>query len=421
MWKKWLAFSGMLALIILLDPTHTPAQPEGGGKGKGGRGGFGGFGGPPPDGNTNGQGGGPGGGWPGGGMGGPGGPGGGMGGPGGPGGGGMGRGGFRMDPEVGWMMLQRWTNSTGNTVDLSQIPPETRTMINGFAQRFGTNPLPESGTMSKEQYLEFTAQNEALRAANGGGRGGMGGPNGGGGPGQGGWGPGGWDPNQGGPGQRPFEKKQTEEERPVAMRYGKLPKDLPPWFDEYDTDKDGQISLYEYRKSGKDSKEALTREFLKMDMNSDGLLTADELLRFTRQNAIKEKVDAYDESGGTERPSSWGLGAPVEDKGDNNKGGNNRGRGGPGGGGMGGPGGSMGGPGGGMGGPGGGMGRPGGGMGGPGGGWPGGGMGGPGGGMDWPGGGGGPGGRGGDNTKGPDPKGGDNGGRGGNRGKKGPG
>jgi len=363
-------------------------------------------------------------------------------------GGGGGGGGFRMDPESIWQGLQRITNSTGDSVDLSQIPPEMRAMMSGMAQRMGTNPLPESGTMSKDQFLEFNARNEAIRAANGGGgwgQGGrgMGGPNGGWGQGPGGWGqgPGGWDPNQ-----RPFDKKQTEEEKPVAMRYGKLPKDLPPWFDEYDLDKDGQISLYEYRKSGKDSKEALTKDFLKMDLNGDGLLTADELLRFTQQKAIKDKIDAYDESGGTERPTHWGLGAPVDDKGDNRgKGGPGGGKGGPGGGGpggggKGGPGGGPGGGwpgGGGMGGPGGGMGWPGG--GGPGGGgWGGGGRpgGGPGGG--WPGGGGdtgwsgdesggdmsgpkgsGPGGRGGDNTKGPDPKGGDNGG-GRNRGKKGP-
>src|SRR6266542_4517301 len=39
MWKKWLAFAGILTLIILLDPTHTPAQPGGKGFGKGGPGG----------------------------------------------------------------------------------------------------------------------------------------------------------------------------------------------------------------------------------------------------------------------------------------------------------------------------------------------------------------------------------------------
>src|SRR5262245_28270059 len=27
MWKKWLACAGVLALVVLLDPTPTPAQP----------------------------------------------------------------------------------------------------------------------------------------------------------------------------------------------------------------------------------------------------------------------------------------------------------------------------------------------------------------------------------------------------------
>ncbi len=53
---------------------------------------------------------------------------------------------------------------------------------------------------------------------------------------------------------------------------------LPGWYDEYDTDKDGQVSLYEWRKSGK-----VTDEFLEMDLNGDGLVTADEYLRFARQ------------------------------------------------------------------------------------------------------------------------------------------
>ncbi len=82
MWKKWLAFSGMLVLVIMLDPTHTPAQPggKGGGRefGKGGGGAPGGSAIPGTGGAIPGTGGGFGG--KGGGMGGPGG---GMGGPGG--------------------------------------------------------------------------------------------------------------------------------------------------------------------------------------------------------------------------------------------------------------------------------------------------------------------------------------------------
>jgi hypothetical protein len=335
MFKKWLAFSGLVALVVALDPALTPAQPPGGfgrprdGNGFGGPGGpggppFGGYGGPP----GGGMGGPPQGGWPGGGMGGP--PGGGFGG----GNGGMGGGRRGMDPEKGWAWLQNLTGSTGDTVDLSKIPAQTAGMLRNWAVNSGGKPLPETGIMTKAAYFEFQAQSEAQRASLGGG-----GPNGnGGGWGQGGWnqqgggwGQGGWnqqggDPNAG----RGVEKKVTEEEKPVAMRYGKLPKDLPAWFEELDTDKDGQIGFYEWRAARRDAK-----EFMDMDLNGDGLVTADEYLRFTRQQSISEKVEAYQNG---ERPAgNFGLGEKLDAKaGDNTKG---PGRGpGPGGPGPGGPG-----------------------------------------------------------------------------------
>lgn len=367
MLKKLVVCSFVLTLCILLDPTLTPAQPPSGfgkggkdrkregdsnapsagpgfGKGNFGNGGFGfkrpegapGGTNPAPGGPTFGPSSGgmnPGGGGPGGmgmNMSGPGGSG-GMGGPGGPGGRRMG--GF-SDPEANWKRLLSASGDTGDTLDLSKIPPETHTMIRGFAERTGGIPLPESGVWTKEMYLEFSAKNEAARASfagNGSGNGpdgrGRGGDsnnwmNGGGGWGQGGggwgqggggWGQGGWDQ-----GQRPSDKdkKESEEERPVAMRYGKLPKGLPNWYDENDTDKDGQVSLYEWRKSGRE-----TKEFLEMDLNGDGLVTADEYLRFARQKNIDVKVAAYEE--GTRESGNWGLGEklnPGDSKGDRPKG-----------------------------------------------------------------------------------------------------
>ena len=115
---------------------------------------------------------------------------------------------------------------------------------------------------------------------------------------------------EGGYGRQPFERRETEEERPVAMRYGKLPQGLPGWYNELDTDTDGQISLYEWRKGSKEMK-----EFKEMDLNGDCLVTADEYLRFARQKGIDTKVEAYLASDGAERPANWGLGAPL-DKGD---------------------------------------------------------------------------------------------------------
>ena len=61
--------------------------------------------------------------------------------------------------------------------------------------------------------------------------------------------------------------------RPVVLRAGKLPKDkLPRWFFEYDTDEDGQVALYEWRKAGKS-----LDEFKEWDRDDDGFITAQEL------------------------------------------------------------------------------------------------------------------------------------------------
>jgi len=71
-----------------------------------------------------------------------------------------------------------------------------------------------------------------------------------------------------------------EEKRPVVYRAGKLPKELPAWFGQMDEDKDGQVGLYEWKKSGK----PITGPdgFLSMDANGDGFLTVEEVLRYLR-------------------------------------------------------------------------------------------------------------------------------------------
>ena len=305
--KKWLAFAGMLVLIVLLDPTHTPAQPGGKGKGGFGRGGGGG----PPSGGGSPSGGG---GFPsggsygkrdGGGSAPPAAPGGG-GGYGNRGGSGGGFGGSSDPVERGWSFLQRLTQSNGDTVDLSKIPPQSRSWLDSFTTKSGGLPLPTSGVWTKADYQAFYTKSEAAKAdfaAKGGGT--KTDPNAGGGygRGQGGYGQGGYGQGygQGGYNQStPDKKKETEEPRPIAMRYGKLPKDLPKWFDEYDLGKDGQICMYEWRKAKRDIK-----EFMEMDLNGDGLITADEYLRFVRQKDIDTKVTAYEEDG--TRPGSWGL------------------------------------------------------------------------------------------------------------------
>src|SRR5262249_19550784 len=59
---------------------------------------------------------------------------------------------------------------------------------------------------------------------------------------------------------------------PLVPRYGKLAEDMPAWFKELDLDRDGQVSLYEWRISGRP-----LAEFQRMDRNNDGFLTVEEV------------------------------------------------------------------------------------------------------------------------------------------------
>jgi len=85
------------------------------------------------------------------------------------------------------------------------------------------------------------------------------------------------------PGQ---EAPPEEDKRPVVYRAGKLPPELKtaaPWFEQLDKDKDGQVGLYEWKSAGKD-----VDEFLKMDVNRDGFLTVEEVLRFYKVTTKKD-------------------------------------------------------------------------------------------------------------------------------------
>lgn len=74
------------------------------------------------------------------------------------------------------------------------------------------------------------------------------------------------------------EPKQEEEKRPVVYHANNLPKELQSsWFSQLDTDEDGQVGLYEWKKAGRP-----TRDFRARDDNADGFVTAEEALRHTR-------------------------------------------------------------------------------------------------------------------------------------------
>ena len=76
------------------------------------------------------------------------------------------------------------------------------------------------------------------------------------------------------PGGRSSSRQSEQPSRPVVYQPGNLPSSLPSWFSQRDTDRDGQIGLYEWRTSG----ESLT-DFQRMDANSDGFVTVEEALR----------------------------------------------------------------------------------------------------------------------------------------------
>lgn len=83
-----------------------------------------------------------------------------------------------------------------------------------------------------------------------------------------------------------FELKTTpaaEKPRPTVVRAGKLPAGLPTWFGELDLDRDAQVGLYEWRKSGRP-----LAEFRAMDQNGDGFITVDELTRYLGKNSSKQ-------------------------------------------------------------------------------------------------------------------------------------
>src|SRR5205807_1901981 len=60
----------------------------------------------------------------------------------------------------------------------------------------------------------------------------------------------------------------------LAAQRSKLPRNIPAWFREYDTNGDGQVALHEWK-----AKEDDTREFPKYDLNGDGFITFEELVR----------------------------------------------------------------------------------------------------------------------------------------------
>ena len=88
--------------------------------------------------------------------------------------------------------------------------------------------------------------------------------------------------------------EEDYDRRPDVIRAGKLPKELPRWFGELDTDQDGQVALHEWFKAGKE-----IDEFKEWDRNDDGLLTAEEVLFHMKANGISTASNGNRGPGGT--------------------------------------------------------------------------------------------------------------------------
>lgn len=100
-------------------------------------------------------------------------------------------------------------------------------------------------------------------------------------------------PDAKGKGDRPAEGKpavpaeEPVEPRPLVYRVAKdLPKDVPGWFRELDTDKDVQVGLYEWAAAKRP-----VSQFQAMDLNGDGLLEVAEYLRWRKTATEAGKGD----------------------------------------------------------------------------------------------------------------------------------
>ena len=183
-------------------------------------------------------------------------------------GGGRRRGGRGGPPDPSFM-FNRYSNGKDYIVIAEQQRERDKTAMTDYAQRKGIS----NGRLTREQFADYWQERMASRFS-----------------------------NRGGPSLYIESSPSLAEldKRATVYRVGHLPPELQrTWFEEYDTDKDGQVGLYEWTASGKS-----VAEFRAMDTNGDGFVTAEEALRFRKKNP-----GAFASAGPSGRGSTTGGGA----------------------------------------------------------------------------------------------------------------
>ncbi len=160
----------------------------------------------------------------------------------------------------------------------TQRDPNAKDQIESFMQRTGIN----NGQLTREQFAQFFQERMAQRQAERQARQGADGSTAPGAPAA------ATDPNAD-DGDEPV----IEDKRPTVFRANNLPKQgLPTWFAQLDTDKDGQVGLYEWKNAGRSQS-----EFQTWDLNGDGFITVEEAMRMF-------KTQGTNVAGGAPTPGS---------------------------------------------------------------------------------------------------------------------
>lgn len=232
------------------------------------------------------------------------------------GGGGFGGGGFgggQPSPESFFRMMDR--DGSGE-IDPDEWFPQLRERIEDMG-------IDTSEPVNLEEYIEISnrMREDMSRNGGGGGRGGIGrsddrsrgdsGRDGGGG-GRGGFGRGGFDMSGGGfdPGRGASSDKSKSDAKTAKPKVQLVLK-LPDQYKSKDTDKDGQIGMYEWSRSD-------LANFRKLDQNGDGFLTPKELVSSPKSSTSKSASNSKSRPGGPTVVAS--ASAPKRDTADGAKG-----------------------------------------------------------------------------------------------------